>query len=87
MEIKEIEGFISKIPDHPKPGILFYDISTLVIDNEAFGESLRLMCDSISKLDNLYTKVEALVEKFDTLHDAVAPSKFTSGSGTERGLG
>lgn len=29
----------------------------------------KINTDSISKLDNLYTKVEALVEKFDTLHD------------------
>ena len=51
MELKEIEAFVNKIPDHPKPGILFYDISTLILDNEAFGESLRLMCDSVSKLE------------------------------------
>ena len=49
MELKEIESFINKIPDHPKPGILFYDISTLILDNKAFGESLRLMCDSVSE--------------------------------------
>jgi len=51
MELKEIEAFINKIPDHPKPGILFYDISTLILDNEAFGESLRLMCDHVSMLE------------------------------------
>ena len=49
MELKEIEGFISKIPDHPKPGILFYDISTLILNNQAFSESLRLMCESVSE--------------------------------------
>ena len=51
MELKEIEAFINKIPDHPKPGILFYDISTLILNNEAFGESLRLMSESVSKSD------------------------------------
>ena len=51
MKLKEIEAFINKIPDHPKPGILFYDISTLILDNEAFGESLSLMCDNVSKLE------------------------------------
>jgi len=49
MELKEIEAFINKIPDHPKPGILFYDISTLILNNEAFCESLRLMSESVSK--------------------------------------
>lgn len=51
MELKEIEAFINKIPDHPKPGILFYDISTLILNNEAFSDSLRLMCDSVSELE------------------------------------
>ena len=51
MELKEIEAFINKIPDHPKPGILFYDISTLILDNEAFSDSLRLMCESVSELE------------------------------------
>ena len=51
MELKEIEAFVNKRPDHPKPGILFYDISTLILDNEAFGESLNLMCDSVSELE------------------------------------
>jgi len=51
MELKEIEALINKIPDHPKPGILFYDISTLILNNEAFGESLRLMCKSVSNLE------------------------------------
>ena len=49
MELKEIEAFVNKIPDHPKPGILFYDISTLILNDKAFSESLRLMCDSVSK--------------------------------------
>lgn len=49
MELKEIESFINKIPDHPKPGILFYDISTLILNNEALSESIRLMCDSVPK--------------------------------------
>ena len=51
MELKEIEAFVNKIPDHPKPGILFYDISTLILDNEAFSDSLRLMCESVSELE------------------------------------
>ena len=32
----EIESHIQKIPDHPKPGILFYDISTLIFNAQAF---------------------------------------------------
>ena len=41
MKIEEIESFIGKVPDFPKPGILFYDISTLIYNNEAFASSLK----------------------------------------------
>ena len=41
MKIEEIESFIGKVPDFPKPGILFYDISTLIYNNEAFASSLE----------------------------------------------
>ena len=46
MKTEELETFISKIPDYPKPGILFYDISTLISDGRAFKAS-------VEKLDNL----------------------------------
>ena len=41
MEIKEIESYISKIPDYPKPGILFYDISTLISNNKGLFINYR----------------------------------------------
>ena len=41
MEIKTIESYISKVPDYPKPGILFYDISTLISNEEAFSASIE----------------------------------------------
>ncbi len=37
---------IRKIPDFPKPGILFYDISTLLVDAEAFRKTI----DSLAEL-------------------------------------
>ena len=47
MEIKEIESYISKIPDYPKPGILFYDISTLISNNMAFSSSIVKLVDVV----------------------------------------
>ena len=41
MKIEEIESFIRKVPDFPKSGILFYDISTLISNKEAFVSSLN----------------------------------------------
>jgi len=51
MEPKDIESFVNKIPDYPKPGILFYDISTLLVNNKAFEHSIRLMSENVSNLD------------------------------------
>ena len=47
MQIREIETFISKIPDYPKPGILFYDISTLISNDQAFKASVDKLYDLI----------------------------------------
>ena len=55
MKIEEIESFITKVPDFPKPGILFYDVSTLFFSKEAFASSL----DHFGKL---FTEF-----KFDTI--------------------
>ena len=49
MEIKTIESYISKIPDYPKPGILFYDISTLISDKAAFPASIKLLSQAVQK--------------------------------------
>ena len=43
MQIKEIESCISKIPDYPKPGILFYDISTLISNKYALKSSIKYL--------------------------------------------
>ena len=51
MEINEIESYISKIPDFPKPGILFYDISTLLSNADAFTSSINLLGKAASKFN------------------------------------
>jgi adenine phosphoribosyltransferase len=39
----DLRAKIREIPDFPKPGILFYDITTLLKDAGAFKESIELM--------------------------------------------
>ena len=55
MKIEEIKSFITKVPDFPKPGILFYDVSTLFFNKEAFASSL-------DHFEKLFTEF-----KFDTI--------------------
>jgi adenine phosphoribosyltransferase len=41
----DLRAKIREIPDFPKPGILFYDITTLLKDAGAFKESINLMLE------------------------------------------
>jgi len=41
----DLRAKIREIPDFPKPGILFYDITTLLKDAGAFRESIDLMLE------------------------------------------
>ncbi len=43
MSAEELRAKIREIPDFPKPGILFYDITTLLKDPAAYRESIDLM--------------------------------------------
>jgi adenine phosphoribosyltransferase len=43
----DLEQHILKIPDFPKPGILFYDISTLLIDARAWAETIKRLANKI----------------------------------------
>jgi len=43
MSVEDLRARIREIPDFPKPGILFYDITTLLKDPEAYRESIDLM--------------------------------------------
>lgn len=41
----ELKRLIREIPDHPKPGILFYDLTTLLQDKRGFHMLVDLLCD------------------------------------------
>src|SRR5437899_5648783 len=45
MSAEGLRAKIREIPDFPKPGILFYDITTLLKDPAAFKESIDLMME------------------------------------------
>lgn len=43
--MEELKKIIREVPDFPKPGILFYDISTLLIDPEGFGHVIDILAE------------------------------------------
>jgi adenine phosphoribosyltransferase len=45
MSAETLRAKIREIPDFPKPGILFYDITTLLKDPAAYHEAIELMLD------------------------------------------
>ncbi|MCH2393237.1 adenine phosphoribosyltransferase [Oceanibaculum sp.] len=44
----DIKQHIREVPDFPKPGILFYDISTLLMHPRAWQHTVRQMADAIA---------------------------------------
>ena len=45
MSAESLRARIREVPDFPKPGILFYDITTLLSDPAAFREAIELMTE------------------------------------------
>jgi adenine phosphoribosyltransferase len=43
--VDELKKLIREVPDWPKPGILFYDLTTLLKDREGFRTLIEKMCE------------------------------------------
>jgi adenine phosphoribosyltransferase len=43
--VESIRSLIREIPDHPKPGVLFYDITPVLGDGDAFRQLLEHMVE------------------------------------------
>jgi adenine phosphoribosyltransferase len=41
----DLKKLIREIPDYPKPGILFYDLTTLLKDGKGFHDLVDKLCD------------------------------------------
>ena len=42
--MNDLKSLIREIPDYPKPGILFYDLTTLLQDKRGFHEMVDRLC-------------------------------------------
>src|ERR1700685_1070821 len=52
----DLKALIREIPDYPKPGILFYDLTTLLKDPKGFHALVDRLCDQYNG-----TKVDVVV--------------------------
>tara|TARA_B100001123_G_C15325028_1_gene1029254 strand:+ start:1665 stop:2198 length:534 start_codon:yes stop_codon:yes gene_type:complete len=48
---EDLKKMIREVPGFPKEGILFYDITTLLLDGKGFKASIKEMADSFSGSD------------------------------------
>src|SRR5256885_14032325 len=43
--MNDLKKLIREVPDYPKPGILFYDLTTLLKDKKGFHALIDKLCD------------------------------------------
>ncbi|MGI6090607.1 MAG: adenine phosphoribosyltransferase [Saccharofermentanales bacterium] len=56
----DLKEHLRHVPDFPKEGIDFIDITTILKDPELFGEAIRQMLDAVADLDfNLIVGIES----------------------------
>ena len=72
----DLKQHIRAIPDFPKPGILFYDISTLLAHPGAWHATVELLADAVRPL-----KPDLLVGIESRGFLVAAPLAYTLGSG------
>ena len=66
----DLKKYIRSIPDYPKKGILFRDITTLIKDEKAFKESIEQIC-KVAK-DMKFEKIAAIESRGFVFASAVA---------------
>ena len=65
-----LKDFIRSIPDYPKKGILFRDITTLIKDESAFKESVDLIVERSKKVN--FNKIAAIESRGFVFASAVS---------------
>tara|TARA_Y100000816_G_C25683265_1_gene361709 strand:- start:22 stop:549 length:528 start_codon:yes stop_codon:yes gene_type:complete len=65
-----LKDFIRSIPDYPKKGILFRDITTLIKDEKAFSETINQIVDKSKKFK--FDKIAAIESRGFVFASAVS---------------
>ena len=66
----ELKNYIRSIPDYPKKGILFRDITTLIKDEKAFTETIDQIVNKSKKFD--FDKIAAIESRGFVFASAVS---------------
>jgi len=56
---EDLKALVRTIPDYPKPGIMFRDITTLLLDGPGFAASITRMAASLTTPPDLIAGIEA----------------------------
>ena len=65
-----LKDFIRSIPDYPKKGILFRDITTLIKDEKAFNETINQIVEKSKKVN--FNKIAAIESRGFVFASAVS---------------
>ena len=65
-----LKDFIRSIPDYPKKGILFRDITTLIKDERAFSETINQIVERSKKIE--FDKIAAVESRGFVLASAIS---------------
>jgi adenine phosphoribosyltransferase len=68
--VSDLRDLIRTIPDYPKPGILFRDVTTLFGDPQGFARAIELLAAAIG--DEMPTKIAGIEARGFVLAGAVA---------------
>ena len=66
----DLKDYIRSIPDYPKKGILFRDITTLIKDENAFAETINQIVERSKKFS--FTKIAAIESRGFVFASAVS---------------
>ena len=66
----DLKNYIRSIPDYPKKGILFRDITTLIKDEKAFKETINQIVERSKKFN--FTKIAAIESRGFVFASAVS---------------
>ena len=66
----DLKKYIRSIPDYPKKGILFRDITTLIKDENAFAETINQIIERSKKFE--FSKVAAIESRGFVFASAVS---------------